>query len=119
MPNYLQFNGSKNNGTGCVSIRCTTKDIKCMSAINFLDTLSTKLLDMTKSLQLQFDEFKRIPVSQEAGFILASVNAPKMTLGVKYEYIIYIQRYGPPSTGIFDEEILIQLRTELGIDNSL
>ena len=113
MPRYLI-----SSARGC-AVQCTSNDVKCASAINFLDILSNKLLDMTKSLQTQFEECTKSPGVQSAGFIIASVDVPKMTLGVKYEYVVYIQRYGPPSDGIFDEAILVKLRTELGISSGL
>lgn len=117
MPLYLQL--YPNNSAGFSNFCCTSSNIKCSSAINFLDTLSSKLLDMANSLQQQFNECKQVTSTQEAGFILASIDAPKMTLGVKYEYIVYIQRNGPPPDGIFDETILAQLRVELGITSGL
>ena len=91
--------------------------------MNFLDTLTNKLLAMTESLQKQFDECVRPAQSGggERGVYLAKIDTPKMVLGVKYEYILYIQRYGPPENGIFDETIIGKLRAELGItvENSL
>ena len=117
MPRYLFLSASLLDANG--SICCTSSDIKCSSAINFLDTLSSKLLDMTKSLQQQFDECKNTNSMQASGFVLASIDVPKMVVGVKYEYIVYIQRYGPPMNGVFDESILAALRTELGITAGL
>ena len=88
-----------------------------MSSVNFLEKLSNKLMDMTKSLQEQFAELVRPPPSTGAdgGVYIAKIDTPVMVIGVKYEYVLYIQRYGPPSDGIFDETILSELRTELGI----
>lgn len=117
MPRYLMSGSSMLCGKS--SAGCTSSNINCSSAINFLDILSLKLLEMTKSLQEQFEECKHVPTTQASGFVLASVDVPKMVVGVKYEYIVYIQRYGPPTNGAFDESILTHLRTELGITSGL
>jgi hypothetical protein len=115
MPTYLRFRSG--GGKGCVELNCSSGQIKCMSSLNFLDTLSKKLLAMTESLQKQFDECVRPPPSGggESGVYLAKIDTPKMVIGVKYEYVLYIQRYGPPENGVFDETILTNLRAELGI----
>lgn len=120
MPAYLTIGFSSGSlAYGNAACCGGSANIKCLSAINFLDTLTGKLLDMTVALQKQFNECKATTATQEAGFILASIDAPAMSIGIKYEYIVYIQRYGPPNDGIFDEAILAQLRTELGITNAL
>lgn len=121
MPNYLRFRGGGisvggGGGSGCVQLNCSSGQIKCMSSVNFLETLSEKLLAMTESLQAQFAEMTR-PVSntKENGVYIAKIDTPSMVLGIKYEYVLYIQRYGPPDNGIFDETILANLRAELGM----
>lgn len=88
-----------------------------MSSLNFLDTLTKKLLAMTESLQKQFDECIKpvLPGGKENGVYLAKIDTPQMVIGVKYEYVMYIQRYGPPENGVFDETVLTELRAELGI----
>ena len=42
----------------------------------------------------------------------AEVSVPKVN--PKQEYFIYVQRFGPPNEGIFDESALNQIRKELG-----
>jgi len=42
----------------------------------------------------------------------ADVSVP--VVNPKQEYFIYVQRFGPPLTGIFDENALNQIRRELG-----
>ncbi len=87
-----------------------------MSSVNFLETLSEKLLAMTESLQEQFAEMTRPPPNtKDSGVYIAKIDTPQMVLGIKYEYVLYIQRYGPPDNGIFDETILANLRAELGM----
>jgi hypothetical protein len=121
MPSYLRFRGVMSGAAGvggCVKINCSSSGIKCMSSVNFLEKLSNKLLDMTKSLQAQFAELVRPPPSSGTdggGVYIAKIDTPVMNIGVKYEYVLYIQRYGPPDNGIFDETILSELRAELGI----
>ena len=51
------------------------------------------------------------------GVLFASVETPVMAIGVKYEYVEYVKRYGPPSTGGFDPVKLQNIRAELGITN--
>lgn len=121
MPSYLRFRGGAvGGGAGCVQLNCSSGQIKCMSSVNFLETLSDKLLVMTESLQKQFDELTRPPEASngEGGVYLAKIDTPVMVLGVKYEYVLYIQKYGPPENGIFDETILENLRVELGINSA-
>jgi hypothetical protein len=120
MPAYLRFRGVMSGGAsagGCVKINCSSSGIKCMSSVNFLEKLSNKLMDMTKSLQEQFAELVRPPPStgSDGGVYIAKIDTPVMVIGVKYEYVLYIQRYGPPENGLFDETILAELRAELGI----
>ena len=121
MPSYLRFRGVMTGAAGaggCVKINCSSSGIKCMSSVNFLEKLSNKLLDMTKSLQDQFSELVRPPPSGggDGGIYIAKIDTPVMVIGVKYEYVLYIQRYGPPENGLFDEAILTELRAELGVN---
>ena len=86
--------------------------------MDFFETLSDKLVCMVISLQKQFDECHAAAATQnEGGFVLVEIDVPKQSLGIKYEYIEYIKRYGPPCDGIFCEEKLKCLRTELGIES--
>lgn len=121
MPSYLRFRGGGAvGGSGCVQLNCSSGQIKCMSSVNFLETLSDKLMLMTESLQKQIAELTRPPEANngEGGVYLAKIDTPVMMLGIRYEYVLYIQKYGPPDNGIFDEAILDTLRTELGISSS-
>lgn len=90
----------------------------CQSSLNFFSKLSDKLLTMVKSLKKQFDECKNAITTRAKGFILAEVEVKTAPLNVKYEYVEYIKRYGPPTNGIFEEEKLILLRKELGISTA-
>ncbi len=86
---------------------------------NFFSDLATKLLEMTTAVNKRIEDIKKnCGGSKQSGFFLASIEAPVMNLGVKYEYIEYIKRYGPPTDGKFEEEKLKQLRIELGIDTN-
>jgi hypothetical protein len=86
---------------------------------NFFSDLATKLLEMTTAVNKRIEDIKKnCGGSKQSGFFLASIEAPVMNLGVKYEYIEYIKRFGPPTDGKFEEEKLKQLRIELGIDTN-
>ncbi len=52
---------------------------------------------------------------KQAGVFLASADITIPPVQAKMEYIIYLQRYGPPINGVFDSILLSVLRTELGI----
>lgn len=86
----------------------------------FFSSLATKLLEMTTAINKRIDDIKKNCKSSSGGggVLLASIDAPQMTLGVKYEYIEYIKRFGPPTDGIFDEKKLEDLRIELGISTT-
>jgi hypothetical protein len=89
-------------------------------SIPFFDTLAGKLLVMVQSLKEQFQELKTIAYKNVAsGPFLASIEVTPPPIGVKYEYIEYINRYGPPADGIFDPVILNSLRIELGITTTV
>ena len=112
MPTYL----NSNSLTKLISGGGLCSDGKPDST-RFLNTLATKLLDMAKAIDARIEKIKQEYSNNTAqsGFYLAEITAPSMEVGVKYEYIEYITRYGPPSDGIFDEAKLKLLRQELGI----
>jgi len=98
---------------------CCNNSLDRNSAV-FFNNLATKLLDMTKSIEQRMEDLsKKACQTASKGFILASIDTPQMVIGVKYEYIEYIKRYGPPIKGKFDEEKLQLLRIELGIENNV
>lgn len=109
MPRYLI--SSKGN--------CSKTNDYCKDNIRFFSILATKLKDMAISINDRMEEIKtKVCETVPGGIFFASVDVPEMTLGVKYEYIEYITRYGPPDDGIFDPDKLISIRTELGITES-
>lgn len=118
MPNYYQMSVYNSLPTGISSYPYTSKgtggsNCCCPSTSNFLDTLAKKLYDMTVSLKKQFDEMKCWGgPNQQTGIVLASIEA-SANVQVKFEYVHYILRYGPPVNGIFDPELLAIIRTEL------
>lgn len=110
MPNYIVTNK-----------QCTTSQISGNSnqnTIQFFDSLSTKLLEMSEAVQKRIDDIKANCTAPQKtkGISLVSIDTPSMLLGVKVEYLVYVQRYGPPTNGVFDEKKLEQLRIELGIN---
>lgn len=109
MPSYI----TRKYNTSSITNNTTES---CQSSISFFSKLSEKMLDMVNTLKKQFQECKdNARPTQTKGFFLASIETPKMVIGVKMEYIEYIKRYGPPSDGIFNESLLQKLRIELGI----
>lgn len=114
MPSYYVRSG---NGVmvGC----CPEKTVDRCSAV-FFNNLATKLLAMSESIQKRIEDLESRPCNQVSrGFLFASIETPKMALGVKYEYVEYIKRYGPPIKGKFDEDKLNIIREELGIENNV
>lgn len=98
--------GSSNNGGG----GCC-----CPSSTVFLQTLTDKLIIMTKSLKTQFADLEANSMSTRVagkGAIIASI-AIKGDITFKVEYFLYVLRYGPPAQGIFDPVYLELIRAEL------
>lgn len=113
MASYLK--GLKANGASGDGCCCSDNSIDRNSAI-FFNNLALKLLDMSKAIEARMEELSNKVCSTETrGFLLASIDTPSMSIGIKYEYVEYIKRYGPPPNGLFDETLLTNLRTELGI----
>jgi hypothetical protein len=111
MPRFLISNMSATNG-GC----CCDNSIDRNSAV-FFNKLASKLMDMTQAIEKRIQDMSERCATPQKGFLLASIETPQMVLGVKYEYVEYIKRYGPPVKGKFDEALLEGLRIELGITN--
>ncbi len=111
MPSYIT------KLTSAISGSSSKKESYCKDSTRFFSSLATKLMEMTTAITKRIDDIKANCGSKSggSGFLLASIEAPQMTIGVKYEYIEYIKRYGPPTDGKFDETKLQQLRAELGI----
>ncbi len=98
-----------NNGDFCNAI-CSAK------SLDFFDNLSKKLVLVTESLQEQFTELRKAAYARvQGGPVIASIDAPDVPIGIKYEYIEYIKRYGPPPAGAFDQTLLFAIRLEFGI----
>jgi hypothetical protein len=91
----------------------------CKDNIVFYSKLACKLLVMSETINERIKTItSQICSKNETGVLLASIEAPVMTIAIKYEYIEYIKQYGPPCNGIFDEDKLNQIRTTLQITNS-
>lgn len=69
---------------------------------------------MTTSLKKQFADLKNAaqPTGTTRGTIIASITV-KGTVSFKQEYSIYLQRFGPPTDGVFDPLFLELIRAEL------
>ncbi len=92
----------------------------CKDTSRFFSKLATKLKDMATAINARIEDIRSQMCNKSgSGVYLASIDVPQMTLGVRYEYIEYIKRYGPPEDGIFDEALLEGLRRELGISSDI
>jgi hypothetical protein len=110
MPSYLiPGNIGSSGGSGCC---CDSIDV---SSAVFFNNLATKLLDMSKAIEKRISDLSSRVCVPTKGVKLIEISAPSMNIGVKYEYIEYIKRIGPPTNGIFDPVILEKIRKELGI----
>jgi hypothetical protein len=112
MPSYLLW-GSNGRGNGLSA--CCDNTVDRNSAM-FFSNLATKLLDMSKAIEKRMEELaNKVCATESGGFLLASIDTPAMSIGIKYEFIEYIKRYGPPHRGKFDEKKLRIIRKELNI----
>ncbi len=122
MPSYItKIVNVVNGGTPCIQQQVQQGCCSSFSrdSSKFFSNLATKLLEMTTAINTRIEDIKKNCGGQRGqGVFLASIEVPKMTLGVKYEYIEYIRRFGPPTDGKFDESKLNDLRIELGIDTN-
>jgi hypothetical protein len=85
----------------------------CPSTTTFLSTLVDKLYLMATTLKGQFEAYEAKTSKQNyRGVIIAEIDTSSL-VGIKYEYVIYVERYGPPIEGIFDEALLEQIRKEM------
>ena len=109
---FLQPNAGTGAGTGISTggSGCCV----CPSQTTFLTTLADKLKAMVESLQKQFAELRTKAISRGEGAILAGISA-SANVSVRIQYVIYIQRYGPPLDGVFDQELLDAIITEYNI----
>jgi hypothetical protein len=115
MPTYIVSNTFNNVLSGTGSGGCANA-VVCRDTTKFFDKLATKLKEMAEAVNTRIEDIRKNAVCYAGGGVLfASIDVPKMNLEVKYEYIEYITRYGPPIDGIFDETKLAELRVELGL----
>ena len=122
MPNL--FTGSMVSSTlsgsglaGTSAYSTSASDCCCPSSTVFLDTLTTKLLAMTRSLQQQFIDLEKNQKPPSVG-----PRAPRLVeikvsaaVSVKYAYYIYVQRYGPPVNGKFDPLYIDLINAEIAL----
>ena len=123
MPNL--FTGSMTNSTlsgsglagAPTSSLSSASDCCCPSSTVFLDTLTTKLIAMTRSLQQQFDDLKKNQAPPSTGPRAPRLAEIKVSavVSVKYAYYIYVQRYGPPVNGRFDPLYIDLINAEIAL----
>ncbi len=82
----------------------------CPSTTKFFQELATKLKEMTLSLK---EQFSKLQAPMTSGLVLAEIKNEVEPAGIKMEYVYYIQRYGPPPGGKFDQTLLDLIRAEI------
>jgi hypothetical protein len=99
------------------STSASASDCCCPSSTVFLDTLTTKLLAMTRSLQTQFEDLKKNQIPPSVGPRAPRLAEIKVSavVSVKYAYYIYVQRYGPPVNGKFDPLYIDLINAEIAL----
>jgi hypothetical protein len=110
MPTYYIPNSR--SSTQLMSPKSSANGCCCPSSTNFLATLTDKLYLMAQSLKEQFDYLRLHCTDNQQmaqGVIIAEI-AIKAAVTVKWEYVIYIQMFGPPLKGQFDPVYLDQIR---------
>jgi hypothetical protein len=113
LTNPYSLPSSLNPSLGSTACCSNAGNCCCPSSTKFLETLTDKLIEMTKSLKEQFAELVRPPSSTTSrGIRLAEVDVTQF-VQTRYEYIFYIRRYGPPTNGIFDPVYLDLIRAEI------
>jgi hypothetical protein len=105
MPRFIVSSKSKTGGC------CDDNSVDRNSSIFFYN-LANKLLDLSKTIEAKINDLKNTGgVNRELG-ILVSISTPSMVLGLKFEYAVYLERYGPPPDGQWDENRLALIRLQ-------
>jgi hypothetical protein len=108
--------GTVINPDESVVINTNSGNCCCPSTTNFFETLVNKLEEMTLSLKEQFAELIRPPIPNK-NLILSSAGIEVPQADLFYEYVVYVQRYGPPPNGQFDPDLLDIIIAELALEN--
>lgn len=96
--------------TDCETIKPTID----VHTVSFISSVATKLLDLTKAIDLRIDTIKKnCKATTQEQFVFASIDTPNMNISVGAEYVIYVQRFGPPRLGKFDQDKLAEIRAEI------
>ena len=109
MPSYIVSNVKSTPAPCCCD---TSMD---SSPATFFSNLATKLLDMSQAIAKKMEELSNKVCKPSSGFSMVHISTPILTINVKYEYIEYIKRYGPPENGIFDDAKIARIKKDLGI----
>ena len=86
--------------------------------VGFLSTMADKLQELSQAIEAKIEYIIKTAVPKPKNldnFILAKVDTPNMDFSVGAEYIIYVQKFGPPPLGKFDPEKLAEIRAEYSI----
>ncbi len=114
MPRYLNKKIASLNGA--ISGTELYPALYSAKSVEFFNTLSDKLVDMSQSLKNQFDILRLEALARPAnGPEFAAIDAPSLQLDIGSEYFQYINLYGPPTNGQFDQTLLEKIRVDMGI----
>ncbi len=86
--------------------------------IGFLSTMADKLQELSEAIEAKIEYIIKTAVPKPKNLdnhILAAIDTPNMNLSVGAEFIMYVQKFGPPPLGKFDPERLASIRAEYGI----
>jgi len=112
--NYILPNSRASHGSYDPS--CEPAPAIDRQTVLFISTVATKLLDLTTSIDDRIETIqKNCKGYTSEKLILASVDTPNMNISIGPEYVIYVQKHGPPKLGQFDPDKLAEIRAELGI----
>lgn len=113
MPSYLV----RGKYAGVISGNCCNTCVIDKKSSLFFNTLATRLLEMSHAIEERIEDIKKNcnGPKQANGFLFASIDTPQMNITVGEEYVIYVQRHGPPHHGKFDQHKLNHIRKEYGI----
>lgn len=89
------------------------------NALSMLDSIKDSYCDKTPfylkiidELIKTIDTIKKFSTDKGSGAVMFSANVSLPTVVPKFEYMIYVDIYGPPVFGIFNEDVLAKIRKD-------
>lgn len=87
-----------------------------MDTVEFVEKMTGKLILMVESIDKRIDDALKqgaVPEKDVVGF--GYVEIPNIMVQIKKEFMIYLSKYGPPADGMFNMDLLNDIRRELGV----